>query len=102
MTSDPVDLNERRDLTSRKSVKLRYALRELQTDREILLENQEELESQLVETPSTAFADTAARARYLLGLFAGTQEAQHPRRQILIDQVRADLQRICDETELKP
>ena len=54
------------------------------------------------ETPSTAFADTAARARYLLGLFAGTQEAQHPRRQILIDQVRADLQRICDETELKP
>jgi hypothetical protein len=102
MTSDPVDLNERRELTSRKSVRLRHSLRELQADRESLRESQDELENLLVDTPSTAFADTAARAGYLLGLFAETAEAQHPRRQVLIDQVRTDLQRICDETDDKP
>jgi hypothetical protein len=50
----------------------------------------------LVAAPATTWPEAAAKARYLIQLFAATSEAQDPRRQKIIASVLADLSRLSD------
>ena len=49
-------------------------------------------------TPSSSWHDAAEKARYLLTLFAGSPEAQDPRRQKLIGNVLDDFARLSRHT----
>jgi len=63
-------------------------------DQAALRDRQEEFERQAIARPSTNWAEAAARARYLIQLFASTPEGRDPRRQELILQVLEDLTRL--------
>ena len=54
------------------------------------------VESHALAAPSATWADAAAKARYLILLFAETSEARYPRRQELISKVLDDLARLSD------
>jgi hypothetical protein len=96
VTDDPVELDEHRGMAAQKSTEIRRQLHEVQADQAALRCRQEEFERFAVAAPSATWPETAAKARYLIQLFAATPEAQNPRRQELIARVLKDLTRLSD------
>ena len=94
MDSDPVELDEHRGMAAQKSTEIRRRSHEVQADQAALRDRQEEFERQAIARPSTSWAEAAARARYLIQLFASTPEGRDPRRQELILRVLEDLTRL--------
>jgi hypothetical protein len=89
-----VELDEHRGMAAQKSTEIRRRSHEVQADQAALRDRQEEFERQAIARPSTSWAEAAARARYLIQLFASTPEGRDPRRQELILQVLEDLTRL--------
>ena len=100
MTDSPVELDEHRGMAAQKSTEIRRRLHEVQADQATLRRRQEEFERHAVTAPSTTWPEAAAKARYLIQLFAGTPEAQDPRRRELITQVLDDLARLSEQSTL--
>ena len=96
MADDPVELDEHRGMAAQKSTEIRRRLREVQVDQAALRSRQEEFERQAVAAPSLTWPEAAAKARYLIQLFAETPEARDPRRQELIAKVLDDLVRLSE------
>ncbi len=96
MTDLPVDLDEHRGMAARKETETRRLLHEVQADQAALRTRQEELESNMVATAAMTWPEAAAKARYLIRLYATTPDAQDPRRQKLIAGVLADLARLAE------
>ncbi|MEQ9643694.1 MAG: hypothetical protein RIM84_26990 [Alphaproteobacteria bacterium] len=95
-TDEPVDLDTHRGMNAQKATTIRrQALLDFQADQAALRQRQEELEHFLAAAPSETWPEAAAKAQYLIGLFAATSEAQDPRRQQLIANTTADLARLC-------
>ena len=92
----PVELDEHRGMAAQKSTEIRRRLHEVQADQAALRRRQEEFERCAVAGPSTSWPEAAAKARYLIQLFAATPEAQDPRRQELIAKVLDELTRLSD------
>ena len=91
---DPVELDEHRGMAAQKSTEVRRRSHEVRADQAALRERQEAFELQAIAGPSTSWAEAAAKARYLIELFAATPEARNPRRQELIAKVLDDLTRL--------
>jgi hypothetical protein len=96
MTDIPVDLDQHRGMAAQKSTEIRRRLHEVQADQAALRHRQEEFESFLLAAPATTWQEAAAKARYLLHLFAETLEARDPRRQQLIATALEELTRLAD------
>jgi len=92
----PVDLDEHRGMVARKETETRRLLHEVQADQAALRGRQEELETNMVATAAMTWPEAAAKARYLIRLYAATPDAQDPRRQKLIAGVLADLVRLAE------
>lgn len=97
MTDKTVDLDQHRGMAAQKATELRRLLADVEANEKVLRLRQEELESQLLAAPAANWQEAAAKARYLLNLFAGTVAAQDPRRQKLIAAVLADFTRLAGE-----
>jgi hypothetical protein len=95
----PIDLDEHRGMAAQKATELRRLISEVAADRAELKARQDELEKFLAAAPASNWAEAAEKARYLLGLFAATSEAQDPRRKTLIDNLLEDFDRLLGETE---
>ena len=99
MTDDPVDLDAHRGMESLKATEnRREKLQTFQADQQALRERQEELE-RLLAAPADTWPEAAAKAHYLIELFAATPEAQDPRRKKLIAHTLDDLNRLCDRSK---
>ena len=96
MTDPPVELDEHRGMAAQKSTELRRRLHEVQADQTALRWRQDEFERYALAAPSATWAEAAAKARYLIQLFAATPEAQDPRRRELIATVLDELSRLSD------
>lgn len=97
MTDRPVELDEHRGIAAQKSTELRRRLHEVQADQAALRRRQDEFECYALAAPSATWPEGAAKARYLIQLFAATPEAQDPRRQELIAKVLDELTRLSDQ-----
>jgi len=103
MTDDPVDLDERRGMAAQQATEMRrQRLHEFQADQAALRRRQEELERLLLAAPAETWPEAAAKAQYLIQLFAATAEAQDPRRKELIAHALDDLAQLCDRTKESP
>ena len=96
MTDKPVELDEHRGMAAQKSTEIRRRLQEVQDDQAALRHRQEEFESFLLAAPAATWQEAAAKARYLIQLFAATAEAHDPRRQRLIATALEELARLSD------
>ncbi|MEQ8664115.1 MAG: hypothetical protein RIC16_00170 [Rhodospirillales bacterium] len=100
MSDDPVDLDQRRTAAGKIETNLRrHALRELVADQEALRRRQEELEDQFLAEPAETWPEAAAKAQYLIRLYALTGDAQDARRQKLVQRALGDLARLMDRTD---
>ncbi|HEV2100865.1 MAG TPA: hypothetical protein VGR45_18310 [Stellaceae bacterium] len=96
MTDPPVDLDEHRGMAAQKSTELRRRLHEVQADQTALRRRQDEFERHALAAPSATWPEAAAKARYLIQLFAVTPDAQDPRRQELIAKVLGEFARLSE------
>lgn len=96
MSDDPVKLDAHRGMAAQKATEIRRELHEVQADQAALRQREAELEQLLAAAPATTWPEVAAKARYLIQLFAVTAEAQNPRRKQLIEGVLADFARLSE------
>lgn len=100
MADDPVELDEHRGLAAQKATEVRRErLHELQAVEETLRRRHEDLERLLLAAPAETWPEAAAKAQYLIHLFATTPEAQDPRRKQLIAHALDDLTRLCNHAK---
>jgi hypothetical protein len=100
MADNPVELDEHRGLAAQKATEIRRQWRhEFQAQQEARQHRREDLERLLLAAPAETWPETAAKAQYLIHLFAATPEAQDPRRKKLIAHALADLARLCDQAK---
>ena len=100
MTDDTVDLDVHRGMAAQQATEIRrQRIDEFQADQEALRRRQEELEKFLLAAPAETWPEAAAKAQYLICLFAVTPEAQDPRRKELIAHALDDLARLCDRAK---
>jgi hypothetical protein len=92
---DPVELDARRGMAAQQATELRRQLHEVEADQAALKQRQNELESLLESAPTATWPEAAAKACYLLKLFAATPDAQDPRRAKLIASAIDDLTRLA-------
>jgi hypothetical protein len=96
VTDTPVELDEHRGMAAQKQTEIRRLLHEVQANQAALRARQDELESFMVAADAMTWPEAAAKARYLIQLYAVTPDAQDPRRQKLIAGVLADLVRLSE------
>jgi len=82
-------------MAAQKATEARRLLAEVSENERQLRERLDALETQLSAAPSTSWHDAAAKATYLLELFATTPQAQDPRRRQLIESVLGDFARLA-------
>ena len=97
MNDDPVEIDDHRSTAGRMATNMRrHSLKEFEADQESLRRRQEELETQLLAEPAETWPEAAAKAQYLIRLYAQTTEGQDARRQKLIERALGDLARLMD------
>jgi hypothetical protein len=102
VTDQPIRLDRHRGMAAQKATEVRRLLAEVEENQKELRERQEELEAQLIAAPAASWSEAAAKARYLLRLFAATSVAQDPRRQTLIASVLEDFARLTEADGTEP
>lgn len=97
MTEIPVDLDEHRGMAAQKATEVRRErLHRLEKTQADLRQQQEELEKLLLAAPAETWPEAAAKAEYLIKLFAATPDAQDPRRRALIAHALEDFARLSE------
>ena len=95
MSDKPIDLDQRRGMASQHATDLRRLTALVEADSAALQRRQEEIERHVATMPAQTWPDAAAKARYLLGLLAGT--SGDARIKTLIAAVLADFDRLSRE-----
>jgi hypothetical protein len=94
MTERTTDLDGHRGMAARKATVQRRMLADVEANGEA----RRELADHLLVAPAANWQEAAAKARYLLTLFAGSPTAQDHRRQQLIAAVLDDFTRLSGDT----
>jgi hypothetical protein len=98
MTDTPVDLDKHRGMKSQKATDIRRVLAEAEANAKVLRDRQAVLESQLLSAPAGSWPEAAAKARYVLNLYAAGLAASDTHHRDLVAAVLADFARLADES----
>jgi hypothetical protein len=100
MEDEPLDLDSRRSSAGKMASDIRrHAIRDTEADRDATRLQQQELEAQLLAEEARTWPQVAAKAQYLIRLYAQTPEAQDARRAKLIERALADIARLLEAGE---
>jgi hypothetical protein len=96
---DPPDtpiesLDEHRGMMAQRATESRRRRQEVAADQATLRRRAAAFEEQLTGSPASTWKEAAAKARYLLELFAASPDGRDPRRQALVESVLADFERL--------
>ena len=94
MTNEPVSLDSQRGMAAQRATEIRRLRAEIEANEKSLRMRQAELEAQLLAAPSSSWAEAADKACYLLRVFAASPAGLDPRRQMLINAVLDDFERL--------
>lgn len=94
MTTDPIELDVHRGMAAQKATEDRRHTAEVEADRAMVRQHQDELESALNAGPAVTWEEVAEKAKYLITLFAGTAEGRDPRHGKLIASALEDIRRL--------
>jgi hypothetical protein len=98
MTDTPVDLDKHRGMASQKATDIRRVLAEVEANAKIQRDRQGVLESQLLSTQAASWPEAAAKARYVLNLYAAGLAPTDTHHRDLVAAVLADFARLSDES----
>ena len=85
-------------MAAQKATGIRRALSEVEANEKLLRERQEALETQLLAVPAESWPEAAAKARYVLNLYAATLGIQDSQHRNLVAAVLTDFARLADES----
>jgi hypothetical protein len=97
VSDTPVDLDRHRGMASQKATDMRRVLAEVEANAKMLRDRQGVLESQLLSVPAASWPEAAAKARYVLNLYAAGLAASDTHHRDLVAAVLADFARLSDE-----
>ena len=97
MTDNPVDLDKHRGMKSQKATDIRRVLAEVEANAKVQRDRQSVLESQLLIVQAASWPEAAAKARYVLNLYAAGLAASDTHHRDLVAAVLADFARLSDE-----
>lgn len=96
MSDNPVDLDTRRGMAAQKATDLRRLLTEVEVNERLLRDRQLELENNLLSVPATSWVEAAAKARYVMNLYAAGLSADDSQKRDLVAAVLADFTRLSE------
>jgi hypothetical protein len=97
MNNEPLDLDQHRGLAARKATCIRRALAQVDRNARDLLDRQAVLENQLLAVPAASWSEAAAKARYILNLYAAGLPPDDTRHRDLVAAVFEDFTRLAHE-----
>ena len=98
MTEEPLDLDKHRGMAAQKATDIRRALAEVETNARDLRDRQAVLESQFLSVSAACWPEAAAKARYILNLYAAGLAPDDTHHRDLVAVVLADFVRLSGES----
>ncbi len=98
MSDIPVDLDKHRGMAAQKATDIRRVLADVEANAKLLRDRQGALEIQLLGVPATSWPEAAAKARYILNLYAADLAPADTHHRDLVAAVLADFIRLSDES----
>ena len=98
MSDEPVKLDTHRGMAAQKATGIRRMLAEAESHAATLRDRQLLIETQLLDMPAASWQEAAAKARYVLNLYASTLSAQDTQHRDLVAAVLADFERLDADT----
>jgi hypothetical protein len=97
MTDEPLDLDKHRGMAAQKATRLRRVLAEIEKNARELRDQQAILENELLSIPATSWGDAAAKARYVLNLYAAGLSPDDTHHRDLVSAIFEDFARLSHE-----
>jgi hypothetical protein len=98
VTEKPLDLDRHRGMAAQKATDIRRNLAEVEKNAKDLRARQAAAENELLSAPATSWPEAAAKASYVLNLYAAGLAPTDTHHRDLVAAVLADLTRLCDES----
>lgn len=98
MTDKPLDLDKHRGMAAQKATDIRRILADVEKNAKDLRDRQGILEDQLLSAAAVSWPEAAAKARYVLNLYAAGLAPSDTRHRDLIKAVLADFDRLSNES----
>jgi hypothetical protein len=94
MSNEPLDLDKHRGMAAQKATDLRRTLAEVESHARELRDRQTVLENQLLSLPAETWQEAAAKARYVLNLYAASLSPDDTRHRNLVTAILDDFARL--------
>lgn len=98
VSDKPLDLDKHRGMAAQKATDIRRILAEVENNAIDLRHRQGILENQLLSVAAASWPEAAAKARYVLNLYAAGLTPDDTHHRDLVAAVLADLARLSDES----
>jgi len=99
MTDEPLDLDKHRGMAAQKATDLRRTRIEVENNARGLRDRQTDIECQLLSSPATSWPEAAAKARYIINLYAAGLSSEDTRHRDLVAAILEDFARLSREAE---
>ncbi len=99
MNDNPVDLDKHRGMAAQKATNIRRVLADVEANAKLLRDRQGAVEIQLLAVPAASWPEAAAKARYVLNLYAAGLAADDTHHRDLVSAILADFVRLTDEAD---
>jgi hypothetical protein len=98
MNDMPVDLDKHRGMAAQKATDIRRVLADVEANAKLLRDRQGAVEIQLLTVPAASWPEAAAKARYVLSLYAAELPPADTHHHDLVAAVLADFTRLSGES----
>lgn len=98
VSDEPLDLDKHRGMAAQKATDIRRTLAEVENHARELRERQSVLENDLLSVPATSWPEAAAKARYVLNLYAAGLAPADAHHRDLVAAIFADFARLSNES----
>jgi len=97
MDNNPIDLDKHRGMAAQKATDIRRALAEVEANAKLLRDKQGLVEIELLAVPAVSWIEAAAKARYVLNLYAASLAPSDTHHRDLSAAVISDFAKLSDE-----
>jgi hypothetical protein len=94
----PVDLDKHRGMAAQKATDIRRVVADVEANAKTLRDRQNAVEIQLLAASATSWPEAAAKARYVLNLYAASLAATDTHHRDLVAAVLADFAKLSEES----
>ena len=98
MTEEPLDLDKHRGMAAQKATDIRRILTDVENNAKDLRDRRAADEGQLLSAPAGSWPEAAAKARYVLNLYAAGLASDDTHHRDLVTAVLADFTRLSDKS----